>query len=311
MRLIPGPTSITERACGLARSVLASCIAVLASVASPGFAASNIEPEHAAAWGANIGWTNWRPDPSNGAEVGEFVCAGFVYGANIGWIHLGDGTPENGIYYQNNSATDYGVNRDPMGKLRGFAYGANVGWIEFGETGSPRVDLLTGKLSGSIYGANIGWISLDAGGFFLKIHSLTAGSDTDGDGIPDGWELSQAGNLGALENAGDADQDGMSDRAEYLADTDPLDPSDQLRVLEFSQSGEAWLLTWPSKLTRQYVIQSRAAFDSDNNWIDAAAGLQTGTGGLLNGLVAPDPAAPHSFFRIKVVMPLREAVQGF
>ena len=47
----------------------------------------------------------------------------------MGWIHLGDGTPANGIRYQNNSASDYGVNHDGLGNLSGLAYGANIGWI--------------------------------------------------------------------------------------------------------------------------------------------------------------------------------------
>jgi len=38
----------------------------------------------------------------------------------MGWISLGSGTPTNGIYYQNQSASDYGVNQDGLGNLRGF-----------------------------------------------------------------------------------------------------------------------------------------------------------------------------------------------
>src|ERR1700681_3436905 len=93
-------------------------------------ATSTINSSNAYAWGANIGWTNWRPSAADGVVIGEFVCSGYIYGANVGWINLGSGTPANGIQYQNNSATDFGLNYS-IGSvpgyvtLRGFAYGAN------------------------------------------------------------------------------------------------------------------------------------------------------------------------------------------
>jgi hypothetical protein len=112
---------------------------------------STINPNHASAWGGNIGWTNWRPDQANGAQIGEFVCAGYIYSANAGWINLGNGRPANGVRYQNQSATDFGVNHDQLGNLTGLAYGANIGWINFETNGAPRLDLQTGKLSGSVF----------------------------------------------------------------------------------------------------------------------------------------------------------------
>ena len=42
--------------------------------------------------------------------MGEYVCSGYIWGGNVGWLCLGSGTPANGIQYQNSSATDYGVN---------------------------------------------------------------------------------------------------------------------------------------------------------------------------------------------------------
>src|SRR5260370_754431 len=74
-------------------------------------AASTINSTNAYAWGANIGWTNWLADsPADGIVVGEFICSGWIYSANVGWINIGNGTPVNHIQYQNNSATDFGVN---------------------------------------------------------------------------------------------------------------------------------------------------------------------------------------------------------
>ena len=90
---------------------------------------------------------------------------GYIYGANVGWINLGDGTPANGTSYTNTSATDFGVNCSAGAagekNLRGFAYGANIGWVNFEATGNPRVILNTGRLRGYVWSANSGWINLE------------------------------------------------------------------------------------------------------------------------------------------------------
>src|SRR5262245_617248 len=114
-------------------------------------AASTIDPTNKYAYGANIGWIDWRGDGTTGAIIGEYVCSGYIYSANAGWIYLGSGSPINGIQYQNLAANDFGVNTDGFGNLRGYAYGANIGWINFEGTGAPKVDLITGGLSGSIW----------------------------------------------------------------------------------------------------------------------------------------------------------------
>src|SRR5205809_521054 len=84
------------------------------------------------------------------------------------------------------------------------------------------------------WGANIGWISLGDSTFILQIESFGNGNDSDGDGIPDAWEIAHAGNLTSLSANGDFDHDGQSDLEEYLADTDPTDPFDNLRIVKLS-----------------------------------------------------------------------------
>ena len=36
------------------------------------------------AYGANLGWMDWRGDTNNGAVIGEYVCSGNIYSANVG-----------------------------------------------------------------------------------------------------------------------------------------------------------------------------------------------------------------------------------
>ena len=212
-------------------------LATILTVASA-HAATTIDAANPNAYAANIGWINCRGDVANGAVVGEFVCSGFIYSANCGWISLGNGAPTNGIRYGNLAAADYGVNTEQYfangvtfeAKLRGYAYGANIGWIAFENTGNPRVNLSTGRLLGYAWGANVGWIALSETGVTVNTTVIAAGTDGDGDGIPDAWERTHAASL-LLMNAGtDSDHDGILDKDEYAADTEPFDANDYLRI---------------------------------------------------------------------------------
>lgn len=199
------------------RAVFSATVACL--TAWPCAAATTIDPSNGYSYGANIGWCDARGDATNGAVIGLGFCEGHLHGANVGWIHLGDGTPEDGMAYGNASASDYGVNHDGLGRLTGHAYGANIGWITFEQTyGRPQVDLLTGNLSGYMYGANIGWIGLSNAFAYARTETLGWGPDTDGDGIPDAWELGHTNTLDVLHQV-DSGGDGVFDPNEFLADT--------------------------------------------------------------------------------------------
>ena len=56
--------------------------------------------------------------------------------------------------------------------------------------------------------------------------------DSDGDGIPDGWEIARGLDPRADDAAGNPDVDAPDNLEEYLADTDPLDSNDFFRVTD-------------------------------------------------------------------------------
>jgi len=188
--------------------------------------------------------------------VRDTVLAGYVWSGDVGWIHLGDGIPTDAIRYANDSDFDYGVNVDVEGNLSGLAWSPNTGWINFGWTTPndpyrPRFNLYNGYFFGYAWSANCGWVNL--GNTRLKTDSIGI-LDTDGDGLSDAWEREKAGNLTTLTADGDADHDGMTDKDEYLAGTDPLDASSALRITALVPTGDSTTITWLSSPSRQYRI---------------------------------------------------------
>jgi hypothetical protein len=276
-------------------------------------AATTINAVNRFAYGANIGWINWQGDVANGAVIGAFVCSGNIWSANTGWISLGDGTPVNGIRYQNNAASDFGVNHDGAGNLRGYAYGANIGWLTFtnrdanGATyDGPKVDLLTGRLSGLVWSANCGWISLSNQFAYVQTDTMDCGPDSDADGIPDAWELQFAANLGILNGAGDNDGDGLSNAEEFLADTNPLDPNSRLRITSTAKptAVSPTTLTWSSSPTRQYRIYGTAALTLPVVWSEVGLGLLPPAPGSSTTRAVPASADPYRFFLDEALKPL-------
>src|ERR1039458_3266391 len=140
-------------------------------------AATTIDAANRYAYGANIGWMDWRGDTNNGTVISECVCSGYIYSANVGWINLGSGSPANQIQYQNNSAADFGVNQDGLGNLSGYAWGANIGWVNFEQlSGKPKVNLLNGQMSGYVWSANCGWISLSNAVAYVQTDTIQKGA---------------------------------------------------------------------------------------------------------------------------------------
>ncbi len=278
-------------------------------------AQTTISPEGRRAYAANAGWIDARPSEANGARVNEHVCSGYLYSANLGWIHLGSGAPTDGFSYNQTSATNYGVNvttssifGDVPGRLNGFAYGANIGWIVFAPVGNPRVDLQTGRLSGHAYSANVGWINL--GEFSVSVATKIApGVDGDSDGIPDHWEIAWFGPLGVAGADTDFDGDGVSDYEEYLADTNPLDANDRLRITDFAFDTAvapiAAAVSFTSRSSRRYRVEFIGDLGlSPAGWQDSGLGLFAPDSGDETSRAFGTLEGPRVFVRVRAERPL-------
>jgi hypothetical protein len=89
--------------------------------------------------------------------------------------------------------------------------------------------------------------------------------DSDGDGLPDDWEL--AHNLNP-NNPGDRDLDpdgdGLTNKQEYLAGTDPHDASSSLRLSLVRAGDDKLNLAFASRVGKMYRLETAVALPSEN-----------------------------------------------
>jgi subtilisin family serine protease len=89
--------------------------------------------------------------------------------------------------------------------------------------------------------------------------NLARAMDSDGDMLPDWWELSVTNTLSAMDGTSNSDTDGSTDLREYAAGTDALDGGSFLHLSGLTApTNGAMIVTWPSVAGRTYRI-SRAA----------------------------------------------------
>ena len=90
--------------------------------------------------------------------------------------------------------------------------------------------------------------------------------DSDGDGMPDGWELAHSLNPTFNDANVDADQDGLTNWQEFIADTDPQSAADRLQLQSLLASTTSSNLTvtlgFPARSNKTYSVIYRAAADT-------------------------------------------------
>ncbi len=133
-------------------------------------------------------------------------------------------------------------------------------------------------------------------GAFEAFPAVLPRADTDHDGLPDDWE--QAHRLDPLDptDAGlDADEDGLSNGAEYVAGTDPRDAESTLRLRGPERGSLGFAFVIPTTPGRLYRVEGRP-FDLLAPWSERA--VHWGTGGELAwGEV---PALGGTVYRVRV-----------
>ena len=91
-------------------------------------------------------------------------------------------------------------------------------------------------------------------------------TDTDGDGLPDTWEMQYFGNTNAYTGASDPDGDGRTNLFEYITGTNPTDPSSRftLREIPTTVPGSVQIVFDPILPGRTYTVQTTPDLKTPN-----------------------------------------------
>ena len=185
-----------------------------------------------------------------------------------------------------------------------------------------------GRMTSTVYdrgGTNGAFLyEYDAVGNWTRL--VTLGSDqptldSDGDGLPDLWELRHLGSLGQT-GAADPDTDGLSnsnelafgsspvlkntdgdpqdDYAEWIADTNPTNAASffQLTAISATPPIQVCLL---SSSNRLYTLQSAANL-TPGGWTNVPGQTRVAGSGNVSCLTDTN-SAPQRFYRIRVELP--------
>lgn len=105
--------------------------------------------------------------------------------------------------------------------------------------------------------------------------------DADRDGLPDPWEkaFGYPTNL-AQSGSADVDGDGLSDRDEFYAGTNPTNALSRLAILSAEQSAESVTLTFVASSNRTYTVEKQSG-DWSEGWRRVADVVATSTDRLV------------------------------
>jgi subtilisin family serine protease len=113
--------------------------------------------------------------------------------------------------------------------------------------------------------------------------------DTDGNGLPDWWELQYFGHLTGTDQMADPDHDGMNTLAEWFAGTNPTNAASVLRLtLVSATNANHVVLSWPSVAGKTY-------------WLARATNLRSGFNSNVGTNIAA--TAPTNVSTDTVVLP--------
>ncbi len=160
-------------------------------------------------------------------------------------------------------------NRGDFAPFNGFANESDFpprdARVEFNTDGLNALRLGPNVLAVQVFNTTLGSSDLT---FETSLHAQTA-LDLDQDELPDDWENAliqrrpddTLTDLFTVQADADWDADGANTRAEYLAGTDPLDPTSRLSLGSQLLNGEV-ILSFTPQTKRRYILESRETLDA-------------------------------------------------
>jgi uncharacterized delta-60 repeat protein len=129
-------------------------------------------------------------------------------------------------------------------------------------------------------------------------YTVNVTGDADGDGMPDGWEITNSLNPNDPGDASlDQDGDGASNEAEFIAGTNPTSGTSVLRITSISRNGSVVTLAWSSVAGTTYIVQS--ASTPEGPWGDLPASTVTAAGST-QAFPISGVSASRACYRIRV-----------
>jgi hypothetical protein len=136
---------------------------------------------------------------------------------------------------------------------------------------------------------------VDVGAF----EHVAAEADSDGDGMPDGWEIEHGLDPTLADADADADHDGARNWQEHTAGTHPLRAESVLRLaMTMGAAFEKVTLRWEGMGGRRYAVEASSTLAGEAGWqviTNALAGL----GGPIE-LDVPLTGQSEQFYRVRV-----------
>ncbi|HMP75585.1 MAG TPA: TIGR03790 family protein [Kiritimatiellia bacterium] len=174
-----------------------------------------------------------------------------------------------------------------------------------GTTGAPPYTFVWATTNRAIGAISVqARADTDAGAAALSAaRTVVIYTDDDADGLSDQWEYDWFGSATNAVGTDDPDGDGVDNRGEFLADTDPTDPASFLRVETLA--GTPVDITFPARTTRVYRI---GYLDDtlDGSWA-SASGTVMDVEGAASWADVPSnaPPAPGSLraYRVETGLP--------
>jgi hypothetical protein len=124
--------------------------------------------------------------------------------------------------------------------------------------------------------------------------------DTDGDGMPNGWEWDNGLDPNdSADAAGDLDGDGMTNLQEHRAGTNPRNAASVLRITAVERVGADLRVSFSSESNKLYRVERDDSITS-TNWTLVQDNI-SGTGGIVPVTDTTASIASNRYYRVRLL----------